>query len=111
MDIIASSTAPAAISVQAFRHTSTQGFYLVAGKERIATATQSLNRWRLVWNVGSGSPIVGLTPLSVMRQALDTWPAVRATVKAEPVTGWSVPAEVGVSRSASPMGGQPGYRR
>ncbi|MFE4719138.1 hypothetical protein ACFRLW_22360 [Streptomyces sp. NPDC056728] len=99
------------ISVQEFRHTSTQGFYLVAGKERVATATQSGDGWRLVWKVGSGSPIVGLTPLSVMRQALDTWPAVRATVKEETVAGWSVPAEVGVSRGASPMGGQPGFRR
>lgn len=111
MTFIFSSTDPAAISVQEFRHTSTQGFYLVAGKERVATATQSLDRWRLVWNVGTGDPIVGLTPLSVMRQALDVWPSVRDSVKEEPTTGWSVPAEVGVSRAASPMGGQPRFRR
>jgi hypothetical protein len=97
------------ISVQEFRHSSTQGFYLVAGTERVATANQSRGGWRLVWNVGSGSPIVGLTPLSVMRQALDAWPTVRATVKAEPAN--VVHASTSVPTVGVPMGGQPGYRR
>jgi hypothetical protein len=97
------------ISVQEFRHTSTQGFYLMEGRERIATATQHRGTWRLVWNVGTGRLITGDSPLSVMRQALDAWPTVRATVKAEP--GNVVHAPSSVATVGVPMGGQPGYRR
>jgi hypothetical protein len=100
------------ISVREFRHSSTQGFYLVQGRERVATATQSPSLgWRLVWNVGQGSPITGDTPLDLMTQALDAWPAVKATIETETPSGWGVPAELAVSRSSTPMGGQPGYRR
>lgn len=105
-------TANQGIRVREFRHSSTQGFYLVHGQERVATATQSPSfGWRLVWNVGQGEPITGDSPLEVMTQALDAWPAVRATIKTETPSGWGVPAELAVSRSSTPMGGQPGFRR
>ncbi|WP_330478651.1 hypothetical protein OG301_26595 [Streptomyces platensis] len=97
------------ISVRPFSHTSTQGFYLVAGKERVATAVPSGGGWRLVWNMGQGAPITGDSPLATMTQALDAWPAVRATVKAEP--GNVVHAPSSVATVGIPMGGQPGFRR
>ncbi|QDH92144.1 hypothetical protein PP629_gp39 [Streptomyces phage Dubu] len=98
------------ISVQEFLHTSTQGFYLVEGRERIATARRTdRGDWRLVWNVGQGSPILGGSALSVMRQALDAWPTVKATVR--PEDRRTVHASASVATVGIPMGGQPGFKR
>lgn len=102
-------TAPEGLRIQEFRHTSTQGFYLVQGKERIAKATRNGDGWRLVWTVGQGAAITGADPLAVMTQALDAWPAVKATTKAEPAN--VVHASSSVATVGIPMGGQPGFKR
>ncbi|MFE9381743.1 hypothetical protein ACFYMO_00680 [Streptomyces sp. NPDC007025] len=98
------------MSVQEFRHTSTQGFYLIQGKERIATAVYSLvSGWRLTWNVGQGEPVAGDYALDVMTEALDAWPSVRATIQEEPAN--TVHVSQSVRTVSTPAGGQPGYRR
>lgn len=100
------------LTIMEFRHTSTSGFYLVAGKERVATATYTrLHGWRLVWTATQAAPITGPDALSVVAQALDVWPTLAPRLEKASDGTWSVPAEVGVSRAAVPMGGQPGYRR
>lgn len=102
-----------ALHILEFSHATTQGFYLVAGKVRVATATHTDRYgWRLVWTATQATPITGHDALDVISRAIDAWPALADCLADEAGSGpWNVPAEVGVSRSASPMGGQPGWRR